>query len=151
MNTLIHPAATVVAIRTNGYRVNQVTVACPFCRGQHTYEWFGELDGLRQPTCGAHASYIIRIDARARMDHMRTEFPGPDGVVGLVPLHISYAFECDGADDIIGVVVDTTMGSFALWLEADNAVQLAGQLVGIVENREVLRERYLQRELEAQP
>ena len=51
----------------------------------------------------------------------------------------------------IGVVVDTTLGGFVLWLEADSAVQLAGQLVTIVESREVLRERYLQREAEATP
>jgi hypothetical protein len=41
---------------------------------------------------------MITIGARARMDHMRAEFPAPDGVIGLVPLRISYAFECDGAD-----------------------------------------------------
>ena len=62
-----------------------------------------------------------------------------------MPLHIGYANEQDGADDIIGVVLDTTAGGFALWLGADDAVALAGQIVTIVENLETLRERYLQR------
>jgi hypothetical protein len=56
----------------------------------HVHTWFDEPDGLRSPTRGACTSYLIRIDARARMDHMRAEFPAPNGVVGLVPLHISY-------------------------------------------------------------
>jgi hypothetical protein len=68
-----------------------------------------------------------------------------DGVVGLVPLHIGYAFEVDGDDDVVGVVVDTTLGGFVLWLAADNAVQLAGQLVTIVENRDRLRDAYARR------
>lgn len=144
--TLTHPAAPVVAIRTDGRHVNQVTVACPFCRGQHSYEWFDETEGLRIPTCGAPgAMYAISIDTRVRIKAMRTEYPAPDGVVGLVPLHIGYAFEVDGDIDVIGMVVDTTLGQFAIWLPADNPVQLAGQLVTIVENREMLRERYIKR------
>jgi len=43
-------------------------------------------------------------------------------------------------------VVDTTLGGFVLWLQADNAVQLAGQLVTILENRDRLREAYAERE-----
>ncbi len=42
--------------------------------------------------------------------------------------------------------MDTTLGGFVLWLQADNAVQLAGQLVTIVENRDRLREAYAERE-----
>ncbi len=51
----------------------------------------------------------------------------------------------DRDDDIIGVVTETTLGSFVLWLAAENAVQLAAQLVTIVENREELRARYTER------
>ncbi len=76
---------------------------------------------------------------------MRSEYPVPDGVIGLIPLHIGYAYEQDDDADVIGVVLDTTTGRFALWLEADDAVQLAGQIVAIVENLETLRERYAQR------
>jgi hypothetical protein len=145
MNTLT-PAAAVVAIRTDGRHVNQVTVACPFCRGQHVHTWFDETDGLRSPTCGAPgAMYAINIGTRERIDAMRTEYPAPDGTVGLVPLHLSYCYEREGDDDVIGVVVDTTLGQFAIWLLAENAVALAGQLVTIVVNREVLRERYAER------
>ncbi len=85
------------------------------------------------------------IDTRARIDHMRAQYPAPNGFVGLVPLHIGYAFEVDGDDDVVGVVVDTTLGGFVLWLAADNAVQLAGQLVMIVENRDRLRDAYARR------
>jgi hypothetical protein len=141
-----HPAAAVVAIRTDGHHVNQVTVACPFCRGQHHHQWFNESDGLRTPPCGAPgATYAIAITTRARIDHMRTQFPAPNGVVGLVPLHIGYAYERDGDNDVIGVVVDTTLGGFALWLQSDTAIQLVGQLVQILENRDALRERYAER------
>ncbi len=150
MTTLTPPAATVVSIRTNGRHVNQVTVDCPFCRCQHIHRWFGEPDGLRSPTCGASATYIITVDTRARMDHMRTEFPTPDGVVGLSPLHIGYAFEIDGPEeDVVGIILDTALGKFAVWLPMASAVGLAGQLVDIAENREALRQRYLQRELGA--
>ncbi len=46
----------------------------------------------------------------------------------------------------------TSLGEFAVWLEAGNAVQLAGQLVTtIVENREMLRERYTERRLAESP
>ena len=83
---------------------------------------------------------------------MRSEFPAPDGVIGLVPLHISYAYEVDGDDDdVLGIVVDTTLGQFAMWLGLGDAVQLAGQVVEIAEHREVLRERYAQRAVDAPP
>jgi hypothetical protein len=146
VTTLTHPIAPVVAIRTDGNHVNQVTVQCPFCRGQHTYEWFDEPDGLRQPTCGACTSYLIRIGARARMDRMRADFPAPDGVVGLVPLHIGYCFEVDGPDeDVVGIVLETTLGKFAVWLPMASAVGLAGQLVDIAGNADHLRLAYLER------
>ena len=76
---------------------------------------------------------------------MRAQYPAPNGVVGLVPLYIGYAFEVDGDDDVVGVVVDTTLGGFVLLLAADNAVQLAGRLVTIVENRDGLRDAYARR------
>lgn len=140
--------AEVISIRTDGHHANRVTVACPFCRGQHTYEWFDDdRDGLRSPTCGASATFRIAINTRARVDAMRTEYPTPDGVVSLIPLNLSYCFERDGNDDIIGVVTNTTIGAFVLWLAAGDAMQLVGQLVDILENREVLREKYAQREL----
>ena len=85
------------------------------------------------------------------MDHMRAEFPAPNGVVGLVPLHVGYAFEVDGDDDVIGIVLDTALGTFAVWLPMASAIGLAGQLVDIAENREALRAAYLQRELATQP
>jgi hypothetical protein len=141
------PVAEVVSIRTDGHRVNQVTVQCPYCRGQHSYEWFDDRDGLRSPTCGASASYMITIGARERISAMRSEYGAPDGVVGLVPLHVGYCFETDGDDDIIGIVLDTALGVFAVWLPMASAVGLAGQLVDIAGNAEALRERYLQREL----
>jgi hypothetical protein len=143
-------AAEVVSCRTDGRGVNQVTVSCPFCRGEHVYSWANEPDGLRQPTCGASATYRITVSPRARIDAMRSEYPMPNGVVGLVPLHVGYAFETDGDDDIIGIILDTALGGFAVWLPMASAVGLAGQLVDIAENRGALRERYLQRELEAQ-
>jgi hypothetical protein len=118
MTMLTNPAAAVVAIRTDGVNVNQVTVRCPFCSGEHRHEWYGGTDGLRMPTCGAHTSYHIAIGTRERISAMRTEYPAPNGVVGLVPLHIGYAYEQDGDRDVIGMVVDTTLGSFVIWLEA---------------------------------
>ncbi len=69
----------------------------------------------------------------------------------LVPLQISYAYEVDGDDDVLGIVVDTTLGQFAMWLGLGDAVQLAGQVVEIAEHREVLRERYAQRAVDAPP
>ena len=50
---------------------------------------------------------------------MRAQYPAPNGVVGLVPLYIGYAFEVDGDDDVVRVVVDTTLGGFVLWLAAE--------------------------------
>lgn len=72
---------------------------------------------------------------------MRAQFPTPDGVVGLVPMRIRYAYEHDG-DDVIGIVLDTALGGFAVWLELPTAVQLAAQLVEIAEHADTLRQRY---------
>ena len=87
----------------------------------------------------------------ARIKAMRSEYPTPDGVVGLVPLHIGYAFERDGDDDVIGMVVDTTLGGFVVWLQLENALQLASHLVEIIGRREALRERYTERALAESP
>jgi hypothetical protein len=141
---LTHPAAAVVSITNNGHKVDQVTVRCPFCRGRHTHEWHDEPDGLRMPTCGAAASYAITITTRARLDYMR-ELATPDDVIGLAPLHIGYVYELDGDADVIGIVLSTSLGGFAVWLELPVAVQLAGQLVALAEDREALRERYAER------
>jgi hypothetical protein len=74
------------------------------------------------------------------MDHMRTDFPAPGGVVGLVPLHIGYCFEIDGPDeDVVGIILETTLGKFAVWLPLESAVGLACQLVEIAEHRDQLR------------
>jgi hypothetical protein len=43
------------------------------------------------------------------------------------------------------VVIETALGRFAMWLTSDTAVALAGHLVQILENREALRERYVER------
>jgi hypothetical protein len=146
VSTSPYPAAAVVSIRTDGHHVNQLEVHCPFCRGRHTHEWFDEPGGLRSPTCGAPgAMYVISVGVRERIDAMRTEFPAPNGVVGLVPLHIGYAYEQDGDEDIIGVVLETALGRFAVWLPMASAVGLAGQLVDIADNAEQLRTAYLQR------
>jgi hypothetical protein len=91
------------------------------------------------------AAYTVTVDARARIDHMRDSFPTPDGVVSLVPLRIRYAYERDDDDDIIGVVMETTLGAFAIWLPMASAVGLAGQLVDIAENADHLRLQYLER------
>jgi hypothetical protein len=143
------PAAMIVGMRTDGANIDQVRVACPYCGGRHSHRWYGETDGYRQPSCGALATYRISIDTRTRIDAMRTAFPAPDGVVGLVPLHIGYAYERDGEHDIVGVVLDTTLGGFAMWLELDNALQLAAQLVAIAENRDRLATAYTAREIQA--
>lgn len=136
------PAAAVLGLHTDGHRVDQVEVRCPFCGGRHVHRWFGEPDGLRTPTCRAPGAVcMISIGVRERIDAMRAQYPVPNGVVGLVPLHIGYAYERDGGDDVVGVVVDTTLGGFVLWLATEHAVQLAGQLVTIVDNRDLLRER----------
>ena len=55
------------------------------------------------------------------------------------------------ADDVVGVVLDTALGRFAMWLPLPTAIALAGQLVAIAEDREVLRERYAQRLEAPQP
>jgi hypothetical protein len=142
----VPPAAAVVAIRTDGHHVNQVQVRCVYCRSVHSHEWFDEPEGLRSPPCGTPgAMYRIRVGPREKVDAMRSEYPAPDNTIGLIPLRIRYAFEIDGGDDIVGVVMSTALGEFAIWLPAENAVQLAGQLVDIVENRQMLRERYIER------
>jgi hypothetical protein len=111
------PTAPIVAMRTDGANIDQVEVACPYCGGRHAHRWFGEPDGYRQPSCGALATYHISIDTRARIEAMRTDFAAPDGVVGLVPLAVSFAFEMDGPDaDVVGIVLGTTLGRFAVWL-----------------------------------
>jgi hypothetical protein len=142
-----YPAAAVVAVRTDGLAVNQVSVRCPFCRGVHVHAWHREPDGLRDASCVPFgAIYRITIDTKTRLEAMRTDFSTPDGVVGLIPLHLSYCFEVDGPDqDVVGIVLDTTLGRFAVWLPLPSAVGLAGQLVGIAENADQLRIEYLQR------
>jgi hypothetical protein len=140
------PVARVIGMRTNGEYVNAVLVQCVWCSSAHWHVWGNETDSFRYPPCQAGgAAYLISVDAQARIDHMRTEFPSPDGVVGLVPLHVGYAYERDGDDDIIGIVLDTPLGRFAVWLPMASAIGLAGHLVEIAENREALHERYLQR------
>ena len=146
MNASARPTVPVIAMRTNGAYVNAVEVRCSWCCSTHWHSWNNETDSFRYPPCQAGAAaYTVSVDARARMDHMRENFPTPDGVVGLSPLHVGYAFECDGDDDVIGIVLDTALGAFAVWLPMASAVGLAGQLVDIAEKREALRARYLQR------
>ena len=107
--------APIVGMRTDGANIDQVEVACPYCGGRHTDRWFEEPDGYRQPSCGALATYHISIDTRARIEAMRSDFAAPDGVVGLVPLAVSFAFEMDGPDaDVVGIVLGTTLGRFAV-------------------------------------
>ena len=81
------------------------------------------------------------------MRTLRGDYATPEDVVGLVPLHIGYCFVRDADGDVVGMVVDTTVGGFVLWLDLDNndAVQLAAQLVDIAENRDQLRRRYAER------
>ncbi len=143
----IYPSAAIVGLRTNGLAVNQVRVACPFCRGVHVHAWHNEPDGLRAGRCVPHgAVYSITVDTQAKIEAMRTDFPAPQGVVGLVPLRVSYCFEIDGPDqDVIGLVLDTALGHFCVWLPLESAVALAGQLVDIAENREELRLEYVER------
>jgi hypothetical protein len=101
----------IVGMRTDGANIDQVHVACPYCGGRHAHRWYGETDGYRQPTCGAVATHRISIDTRTRIEHMRTDFAAPDGVVDLVPLAVSFAFEMDGRDaDVVGIVLETTLG-----------------------------------------
>jgi hypothetical protein len=76
---------------------------------------------------------------------MREQYPADDGVVGLVPLHIGYCFERDGDADVVGIVLETTLGGFAVWLPLPSAVRLAGQLVDIAENADQLRSAYVER------
>ena len=138
--------APIVSMRTDGANIDQVEVACPYCGGRHTDRWFEEPDGYRQPSCGALATYHISIDTQARIEAMRTDFAAPDGVVGLVPLAVSFAFEMDGPDaDVVGIVLGTTLGRFAVWLPLESAVGLAGSLVDIAEKRDELRAEYLER------
>jgi hypothetical protein len=141
------PYAEVVSVRTDGRYANAVTVACIWCGGHHTHAWNNETDSFRAPTCGALGSYAIRVGVREKVDAMRNEYPVPDGVVGLVPLHIGYAYEADGDNDVIGVVMDTSLGGFVVWMPLPTTVQLAAQLVAIAEDREALRQRYIERQL----
>jgi hypothetical protein len=46
-----------------------------------------------------------------------------DGVVGLVPLHMCYAFERDGDEDVVRIILDTTLGEFAVWLPLGSATR----------------------------
>lgn len=57
-----HPTASVVSVRTDGHHTTQVTVACPHCRGRHSYGWRDEADGLRAPWCGALGVYLVTVD-----------------------------------------------------------------------------------------
>ena len=146
MSTQPRPIAPVIAMRTNGAYVNAVEVRCSWCCSTHWHSWNNETDSFRYPPCQAGAAaYTVTVDTRARMDHMRTEYPAPNGVVGLVPLNIHYAYEQDDDEDIIGVVLETALGAFAVWLPVASAVGLAGQLVEIVEKRDELRAAYVQR------
>ena len=148
MKTLAtYPAADVVGLQTDGLHVTQIRVSCPFCGGQHQHQWRDEPDGLREASCTPfRATYRITIGTRERIEAMRTDFAAPDGVVGLVPLAVSFAFEMDGPDaDVVGIVLGTTLGRFAVWLPLESAVGLAGQLVNIAEKSDELRAEYLQR------
>jgi len=60
---------------------------------------------------------------------MREQYPAPDGVVGL----------------IVGIVLSTALGEFAVWLPLESSVQLASGLADIAENADELRDRYLER------
>jgi hypothetical protein len=134
-------------MHTDGVRVTQVLVRCPYCGGQHAHDWFGDSEGLRSAHCNSFgAVYRVSIDAWARIKAMREQYPADDGVVGLIPLHLSYAFEIDGDDDVVGLVLDTTLGKFAVWLPLPSAVTLASQLVDIAGNAEALRAAYTQRQ-----
>jgi hypothetical protein len=147
MKTLTaYPAADVVGLKTDGRSVTAVSVKCCFCGGVHEHTWFGDTDGLREASCTPYgAIYRITIGTRERIEAMRTDFAAPDGVVGLVPLEIGFAFEVDGPDeDVIGVILSTTVGRFALWLPLPTAVGLAGRIVDIAGDRERLRIDYLQ-------
>src|SRR5262249_52568017 len=120
MTALTRPRAEVVGMRTNGDYINAVQVACAWCGAKHWHDWYNETDSFRTPTCGtAGVVYSIHVGTAERVDLMRTlhgEFATPDDVVGLVPLHIGYCYERDGDDDVVGVVVHTTLGGFVLWL-----------------------------------
>jgi hypothetical protein len=142
-----YPAAEVVGLKTDGRSVTAVSVRWCFCGGVHEHTWFGDSDELREASCTPYgAVYRITIGTRERIEAMRADFPAPDGVVGLVPLHMSFAFEMDGPDaDVVGIVLGTTLGKFAVWLPLESAVGLAGQLVDIAEHREQLRTEYLER------
>jgi hypothetical protein len=142
-----YPDAPVVGMSTDGVRVTQVVVKCPFCRGCHTHDWFGDAEGLRSAHCNAFgAVYRVTIDTWARIRSMRQQYPADDGVVGLIPLHIGYAFEVDGNEDVVGVVLDSTLGRFAVWLPLAAAVAMASQLVDIAGNAEALRAAYTRRQ-----
>jgi hypothetical protein len=144
---MTYPAAPIIGLCADAFnKVVTVRVRCPYCRGTHTHDWYNEPDGLRSAHCTPYgATYAITVDAWARIKAMREQYPADDGVVGLVPLHISYCFEMDGNDDVVGIVLETTLGDFAVWLPLPSAVQLAAQLVEIAEDAEELRTDYLER------
>ena len=86
-------------------------IRCPYCRGTHTHDRYGEPDGLRIAHCAPlGAIYAVTIDTWARIKAIREEYRADDGVVGMVPLHIGYCFEIDDNDDIIGIVLETAAG-----------------------------------------
>jgi hypothetical protein len=146
MTALTRPAVPVVAVRTDGVHVNSVTVKCLWCGSTHTHPWFDETEGFSYPPCrGGGAAYRITIDTGVRLKAVRENFAVPDGVVGLVPLAISFAYELDPPDeDVIGIVVSTALGRFAIWLPMPAAIGVADAIVDIAEDREGLRADYLE-------
>ena len=83
------PAATVpvIAMRTNGAYVNAGRGPAAAGAVLHTLafvEQRNRLFPLRRRVRQVLRHTPISVDARARMDHMRNDFPTPDGVVGLV-------------------------------------------------------------------
>jgi hypothetical protein len=140
------PAAPVVAVSTDGVYVTAVTCACAWCGSTHTHPWADESDGFAYPPCRQGATaYRITVGARNRIEAIMAHCQTPDDVVGLVPLRIGFAFEADHDEDILGIVADTTLGRFALWLPMVAAVGLADRLVELAERAPQLREAYRQR------
>jgi hypothetical protein len=144
---MTYPDAPIIGLCVDAFsKIVTVRVRCPFCRGVHTHDWHNEADGLRTARCTPHgAIYVITVDTWARIKAMREQYPADNGVVGLIPLSIHYAFEQDGNDDIVGIVLDTTLGEFAVWLPLPSAVQLASQLVDIADDADRLRDAYVKR------
>lgn len=146
MSAHARPIAPVISMRTNGEYVNAVEVQCCWCCSTHWHAWNNETDSFCYPPCQAGAAaYTVTVGARVRMEHMRTEFPTPDGVIGLVPLRLSFAFEVDGPEDVVGIVLDTALGRFCVWVPLPTAVGLAGRIVAIAEDADELRLEYLER------